>query len=52
MHNAKFKIQVMRAIVAAAKREVNKKSPSKKKTAQLKKLENARKIINIMAKHT
>lgn len=51
MHNAKFKVQVMKAIINSTRKEVNKMKAGPKKTAQLKKLANARKIMNILAKH-
>ena len=52
MHgSSRFKVQVMKAIVAHRMRMVRQMKAGRAKAAALKKLINLRKIVNILGKH-
>ena len=51
MKPSAFKLQVMKAVISIHSKKANKMKPGAKKTRELKKLANARKVVNILSKH-
>lgn len=51
MNKAKFELQVMKAVIAQKRRGAAKMKAGAMKTARLKNINKAQKIVNILAKH-
>jgi hypothetical protein len=51
MHSAKFELQVMKAVIAQKRRQANKMTPSSVKTALLRNVAKAQRIVNVLSKY-